>query len=159
MNEIIQKISAYDLMNTLVPGCLLTYSLRLLGFLDLGSTDVLAEVVLAYLLGLVGSRVGSIVLEPLAVKFKCIRHDYSAYVIAQRRDERVTSLTTVANMYRSLAGSMLVLAVLALGNLVPASYRTWLYLGYGISCFILMLLAWLKQEGYVEKRIELYRKE
>lgn len=159
MNDIIQKISAYDLMNTLIPGGLLTYALQPLGYLDLSTTDVLVEAALAYLLGLIGSRVGSLVLEPLAIKLGLIQHDYSAYVVAQKRDERLTALTTIANMYRALTGSVLVLGILALGALVPAGHRVGLYLGYGVASFVLLLCSWLKQDGYVGKRIELYREE
>ncbi len=159
MNELIQKLSSYDLVNTFVPGIALAYAMRLLGYLDLGSIDVFTEAVLAYLLGLVGSRVGSLVLEPLAIKFGLIWRNYPAYVAAQKSDKRLTELTTIANMYRALAGSMLVLAVLALGTLVPVGYRVWLLVGYGAACFVLLLLAWLKQDGYVKKRIDLYRED
>ncbi len=159
MSELIQKISAYDLVNTLVPGGMLVYAMRPLGYLGPESTDVFVEVVLAYLLGLVGSRVGSLILEPLAIKFGLIWRDYPAYVAAQKSDKGLVALTTIANMYRALAGSMLVLAVLALGTLVPAAYHVWLLVGYGIAYFALLLLAWLKQDGYVKKRIELCRED
>mgnify|MGYP000845001221 FL=1 len=159
MDEIIKKVSAYDLLNSLIPGGALVYFLKLLGYIDISADNAIFLVVLAYILGLVGSRVGSIILEPIAIKCGWVRRDYEGYVKAQKSDERIMPLTTISNMYRSIAGSLIVLALLALGTLVPEAFRCWLLVVYGIACFALFFKSWLKQEGYVARRVEINRKD
>lgn len=159
MDEILKKISAYDLLNTLIPGAALVFFLRVFGYLDFKAEDVLFLVVLAYILGVVASRVGSLILEPIALRFDWFEHDYTGFVEAQKEDDRLLTLTTIANMYRTLAGLMTVLAVLALGSLVPEVFRLWLYTGYGVSAFLLFLCGWVKQERYVHRRLDICRKE
>lgn len=153
MSELIEKVSAYDLLNSLIPGGVLVYFMGVLGYLDISSTNAFFLCAFAYVLGVVGSRVGSSILEPLAIKSKKIRHDYGAYISAEKNDEKLSALTTVSNMYRSLAGSLVVLALLSLGSLIPEIHRCWLLLIYGVLCFVLFLASWLKQERYIAKRI------
>lgn len=155
MSELIEKISAYDLLNSLIPGGILVYFMGPLGYFDISNTNIFFLCILAYVLGVVGSRVGSIILEPLAIKFRKIQHNYDSYVLTQKNDEKLTALTAVSNMYRSLAGSLLVLGLLSLGALVPEIYYCWLFVAYGVMCFILFIASWIKQERYIAKRIEI----
>ena len=159
MDEIIKKISAYDLLNTLVPGAALVFFLRVFGYLEFGEDDALFLVVLAYILGTIASRIGSLILEPLAIKRDWFERDYASYIKAQKDDDRLLTLTAIANMYRTLAGSLIVLAILALGSLVPDGYRLWLYIGYGVAIFLLFFCGWVKQERYVQRRVDIRRKE
>lgn len=159
MDEVIKKASAYDLLNALIPGGALAFSLKFFGYLDIDATNALHLLALAYILGLVGSRVGSLVLEPIARNRNWIKRDYESYIKAQKDDDRLLTLTTIANMYRTLAGSIVVLAVLALGSLVSIDYRHWLYIGYGIACFLLFFCGWVKQERYVARRVDINRKD
>ena len=155
MSELIEKVSAYDLLNSLIPGGVLVYFMGLLGYFDISNVSIFFLCIFAYVLGVVGSRVGSNVLEPIAIKFKKIHHDYGAYISAQKSDEKLTALTAISNMYRSLAGSLVVLALLFLGSFVPVMYRCELSIVYGVLCFALFYASWLKQERYIAKRIEI----
>lgn len=159
MGELIEKISAYDLINSLIPGGILCYFMGLLGYFDISNTNIFFLCILSYVLGVVGSRVGSNILEYLAIKSKKVQHNYEAYISAQREDEKLAALTAVSNMYRSLAGSLIVLGLLALGSLVPEMYRCWLFIVYGVMCFTLFAASWIKQERYITKRIEIDRRD
>ena len=158
MDEIIKKVAAYDLMNALIPGAVLVFFLKVFNYLELEDCDAFFLGVLSYLLGLVASRVGSLIIEPIAKKVGWIQHDYEHYVKAEKHDNKIIRLTTVPNMYRTLTGSVVVLAIIALGSLVPAGCRFLLYVFYGITCFIIFLSGWIKQEYYVLQRVNLYRK-
>lgn len=155
MSELVEKISAYDLLNALIPGGILVYFMGLLGYFDISNTNIFFLCILAYVLGVVGSRVGSNILEPLAIKSRKIQHKYEAYMSAQKNDEKLAALTAVSNMYRSLAGSLVVLGLLSLGTLVPEMYHCWLLVMYGIMSFVLFVASWIKQERYIAKRIEI----
>lgn len=159
MDEVIKKVSSYDLLNSLIPGAALVYFMKVFGYLDYVVEDAFYLVVFAYALGLVASRIGSLILEPIAIKRGLFQHDYVSFMQAETDDDRLTNLVTISNMYRTLAGALIMLAVLALGSLVPMDSRLWLYIGYGVACFLLLFCGWVKQERYVARRVELRRKD
>lgn len=107
LDDLLGKISAYDLFNVLIPGALVTYSVSQM---PLGScidcSNWLALFVMSYVLGLIASRIGSLCIEPLVRKLKPTgKRDYSAFAYAQKRDPKVEQLLMISNMYRSLAGA------------------------------------------------------
>ena len=74
LNELLGKISAYDLFNVLIPGALVTYfaSQTPLGsFIDCSNWMALS--VMSYVLGLIASRIGSLCIEPLVQNLKPTR--------------------------------------------------------------------------------------
>ena len=106
LDDLLGKISAYDLFNVLLPGALVTYSFSQM---PLGScidcSNWLALFVMSYVLGLIASRIGSLCIEPLVRKLQPTgKRDYSAFAYAQKRDPKVEQLLMISNMYRSLAG-------------------------------------------------------
>lgn len=159
MGEIVKKVSAYDLLNALIPGMVLVFFLKIFNYLAIEESEAFFLLTLSYLLGLVASRVGSLIVEPMVMKVGWIRHDYEHYVKAEKHDDKIIGLTTVSNMYRTLTGSVIVLGIIALGSLVPAGCRFLLYIFYGIACFVIFLFGWIKQEHYILQRVNLYRKD
>lgn len=106
LDDLLGKISAYDLFNVLLPGALVTYSVCQM---PLGScidcSNWLALFVMSYVLGLIASRIGSLCIEPLVRNLKPTRKRYySAFAYAQKNDPKVEQLLMISNMYRSLAG-------------------------------------------------------
>lgn len=152
LDDLLGKISAYDLFNVLIPGALVTYSASQM---PLGScidcSNWLALFVMSYVLGLIASRIGSLCIEPLVQNLKPTRkRDYSAFAYAQKRDPKVEQLLMISNMYRSLAGAGVLLVIILLASLLPESHR----LPAALCAFIALFVAsWIKQERYVEKRI------
>lgn len=56
MDEIIKKVSAYDLLNSLIPGGALVFFLKLLGYIDISSDNAIFLIVLVYILGLIDRK-------------------------------------------------------------------------------------------------------
>ena len=152
LNELLGKISAYDLFNVLIPGALVTYSISQMplgSFID--SSNWLVLFVLSYVLGLTASRIGSLCIEPLVQALKPTRkRDYSAFAYAQENDPKVEQLLMISNMYRSMAGAGVLLVIMLFASLLPESHRTVAALCAFIALFV---ISWIKQERYVEKRI------
>ncbi|KAB1086401.1 hypothetical protein F4V91_08125 [Neorhizobium galegae] len=65
MNEILAKISTYDIFNNLVPGAVVAYLLAVLDVYKIDAGSLVTDLVVFYFIGLVVSRIGSLVLEPL----------------------------------------------------------------------------------------------
>ena len=155
MDEMLRKISSYDFLNSLIPGAALMFFLEEFELVSFGQINAFVLVALAYILGIIASRVGSLVLEPLAIRLGLISRDYRLYVSAEKVDGKLPGLVAISNMYRSLAGALIVLAVLAGGSLVAAELRGFFHVGFGFICFLLLFFGWIKQERYVFKRMDL----
>lgn len=155
LNELLGKISAYDLFNVLIPGALVTYfaSQTPLGsFIDCSNWMALS--VMSYVLGLIASRIGSLCIEPLVQNLKSTRkRDYSAFAYAQKNDPKVEQLLMISNMYRSMAGAGVLLVIVLLASLLPESFRFEAAFVTLFAFTVLFVIAWVKQEWYVEKRI------
>lgn len=155
MDELIKKISAYDLFNNLIPGVITALFFDRYVFAGgLFELNVAVVLVVCYVLGVLGSRVGSLLLEPLMVKFGLIKRDYPDFIRAQKADQRIDTLVTIANMYRALAGSVVLSCSAFLYSRVLVSWRP-AFIAVAVALtFILLLAAWCKQDHYVTQRVE-----
>ena len=65
MKELLDKLSSYNLFNYLFPGILFVTIAKETTSLDLLQENIITGVFLYYFIGLVISRVGSLLIEPL----------------------------------------------------------------------------------------------
>lgn len=158
MKEIIDKISSYNLFNYLFPGIIFIIILREVTSYDLVQENNFIGSFLYYFVGLVISRFGSLIIGYLLQKLTFIKFaEYSEYVIATDKDNKIELFSEVNNMYRTII-SMLVLLLLAKGwqstnfylELSQSTSITLLI----ISLLILFIFSYRKQTGFVVKRVE-----
>ena len=72
MENILEKLDSYNILNNLLPGVILDYLLKkMLGF-DLVEGSILENLFLYYFLGMIVSRIGSHVIEPICKKIKWV---------------------------------------------------------------------------------------
>lgn len=144
------------MFNNLVPGAI--SALFFDGFVlteSLFDMNIVIVLVVCYVLGVIGSRIGSVVLEPLAKRVGLIRRgEYSRFVQAKKIDGQIDVLVTISSMYRSLAGSAVLSTAAFLYSLVPTRWRFCTLVFAAIGTFILLIASWCKQELYVVKRID-----
>lgn len=152
LDDLLGKISAYDLFNVLIPGALVTYFVSQMPLgICIDCSNWLALFVASYVLGLIASRIGSLCIEPLVRNLKPTRkRGYSAYAYAQKRDPKVEQLLMISNMYRSMAGAGVLLVIILFASLLPGTFRSAVALCAFVALFV---ISWIKQERYVEKRI------
>ena len=92
MNEILNKISSYNIFNYLLPGTLFAAIGDALTSYRFIQDDIIIGLFLYYFLGLVISRVGSLFIEPILKKTKFVRFaDYRRYVSASQADQKLMS--------------------------------------------------------------------
>ena len=120
MSEALNKISAYEFFNMLFPGVLLWfYVINLFGvkiaFTDNIISQSLSLLCITYFVGLIISRVGSLVLEPIAKKMKIVKW-HEDYYLAEKKDEKIKILLRDMNMYRSIMSLSLIALILTLCN-------------------------------------------
>jgi len=158
MKDLLDKLSSYNIFNYLLPGVIFVVLAEGLTAFHFIQKDIVLGVFFYYFIGLIISRLGSIVIEPLLKGTKFIKFSpYEDFVSASKKDEKLNILSEVNNMYRtfcSLFSSLILLmAYERLLNRFP-SVGEWnaavLVLGLlGLFCF-----SYKKQTQYITKRIE-----
>jgi cobalamin synthase len=157
MNELLSKISSYNIFNYLFPGAVFSILADRTGVFEIPDTDVVTTLLIYYFVGLTVSRVGSIALEPVLRRARLTSvADYSDYIRACEADTKMEVLVEVANTYRTLAAAFLLFPLLLMGRWgadalsLPANWR---YVILIAALAILFLFSVKKQTEYVSKRV------
>ena len=158
MKDLLDKLSSYNIFNYLLPGVLFAALVSKMTIYTLVQNDIVIGVFLYYFLGLVVSRFGSLVIEPILKKIGFVHFaSYRDFVSASKKDVKIEVLSEVNNMYRTLC-SLFVLLLLLLGyqsiqSHIPQLSR-WNPAIAFVLLIVLFLLSYQKQTTYVTKRIE-----
>ena len=109
MGSFTEKLSPYDFINNLFPGVLvlafMAWSLNL-SFTADGVISIVVYFCIVYFVGIIMSRLGSLVLEPIFRKTRIAKW-HKNYYVGERNDPKIPILLRDLNMYRSLAVSSL----------------------------------------------------
>lgn len=114
MNEILNKLTSYNIFNFLFPGavfCIIAEHINIMP----SPSDLAKQLLWYYFVGMVISRVGSVIVEPLLRLVKFIpKGDYSAFLRASEVDEKLEVMVEAMNTFRTMASAflMLILGVL-----------------------------------------------
>lgn len=68
--QIVEKISSYNIVNNLYPGILFVYVLKIMFGTNLLSNNWVENLIVFYFVGMVLSRIGSIVIELIMKKLR-----------------------------------------------------------------------------------------
>lgn len=163
LKQIVEKISSYNIFNNLYPGILFIYLLKFIFGINLLSDNWLENLMVFYFAGMVLSRMGSIIIEPMMKKIKLIRYaPYSDYVKASSIEPLVDTLSEVNNTYRTLLSTFICAFVcklcitfneICLKNNITflQEKKDWIFL---ILLILLFAFSYVKQTNYVRKRVE-----
>jgi hypothetical protein len=158
MKDILSKLSTYNLFNYLFPGILFVIVASKVTHYSLIQQDVVIGVFLYYFIGLVVSRFGSLVIEPILRKTSFLRFaDYKGFVAALKKDEKLELLSEVNNTYRTLCSLFTLLLLLKLYEVIETKLpflAEWNALILLVLLLVMFLLSCRKQTGYITKRIK-----
>jgi hypothetical protein len=159
MKELLEKVTSYNLFNYLLPGTVFVAIAESATAYRFTQDNVILSAFVYYFIGLVISRVGAVVIEPLFKRIEFIVFaDYSVFVAAAKNDPKVEVLSEQNNSYRTLCTLCVALATFkAIDMWVPK-----IPLGEGAMTVLglvmlagLFALAYRKQTAYIKKRVEL----
>ena len=158
MKELIDKISSYNIFNYLFPGVLFVIILKETTSYSFLQENLIIGVFVYYFIGLLISRVGSLIIEPVLKKSSFLKFaDYSEFLTASKKDEKIEVLSEMNNMYRTLVSTFFLLVVLNLYQYVesriPALKDADSYIMLGLL-MVIFLFAYRKQTNYIIKRIK-----
>lgn len=157
MDELLKKLSSYNILNYLLPGIVFVVLAKVALGYSLYVDNIVLGVFYYYFFGLVISRIGSIVIEPL---FKALRIisllEYPRFIRATKADAKIETLSENSNMFRTLIALVACLGILKLTLWISAKLPNAegpivaILLGF---LFILFALGYRKQCAYIRKRI------
>ena len=158
MTEIIQKISSYNIFNYLFPGVLFCVLVDRFTQYAIMQNNILFDIFVCYFVGLCMSRIGSLIVEPYVDKNENLKicHTYREYLNASKKDDKIRSFVEVANMYRTILSMFLIFCIVKIYEVISIKYQInsiieelLLLIGF----MVLFLCSYIKQSGYITKRI------
>ena len=157
MNEILSKISSYNIFNYLFPGILFAMFTKYYCTHSFAQDDITTGVFIYYFLGLIISRLGSIVVEPVLKWTKFVKFaDYGKFVSASKVDAKIELLSESNNMYRTLVATSIVMLLFKLYEIITEYFEMsdinnpYLII---ILIFCLFMFSYRKQTLYITKRV------
>ncbi len=158
MENLINKLSSYNLFNYLLPGIIFVVLLNKTTNFSLIQSDVIIGFFVYYFIGLIISRFGSLIIEPLLRRLSFLKFaNYKDFVTVSKIDDKLEILSETNNTYRSLISLFTLLLILkmyiAIANKLPFLKELDLTI-FVTSLLIMFLFSYRKQTQYITKRIE-----
>jgi hypothetical protein len=158
MKEFLDKLSPYHFFNYLLPGVLFVILADKVANYNMYQTDIIFGLLLYYFIGLIISRVGSQVVEPLLKKIGFVSFsDYKDFVLASKEDPKLEILSEVNNMYRTLCTMFVILIIVKIYSLIEAAYpilTNWILYILSALLFVMFLFSYKKQSEFIVARVK-----
>jgi hypothetical protein len=159
MKEAFDKISSYNIFNYLFPGIIFVLFAKYFFGYDFIQSNEFIGAFLYYFIGMIISRFGSNVIDPILKKTKIlIFAEYKDFVFASTKDEKIEVLSEVNNTYRTIFSLIILLLILRFYNYletllsIPKQLSLFLFL---IMLVLLFFFSYRKQTMYITKRIKI----
>ncbi len=159
MNDLLNKLSSYNLFNNLLPGILFVIFLNHFTEFEIKQDNLLLAAFLYYFIGMTVSRISSVLIEPVLKKIKFVKfREYKLFVDACKKDTKLDILVETNNKFRVLL-TVIIIVIFAkvfysinLNYLkLSANLQQYLLL---VSLTVIYLFSYRKQTNYITKRID-----
>jgi hypothetical protein len=161
--NLLEKLSSYNLFNYLLPGIIFVILADVITSFSFIQKDIILGLFLYYFIGLVISRIGSLVIEPILRRTSFVQFSpYKDFATASKSDTKIEMLSEVNNMYRTFASLFFLLLLLMIYEKLMLHFSflsKWSHEVLIILLLFLFLLAYRKHTSYIIKRIDCSRKE
>jgi len=157
MKDLLGKLSTYNIFNYLLPGVLFAAIADRFTSYSFITENLLVGFFVYYFLGLVISRIGSLLMEPFLKKICFLEFaPYEAYVKSSKIDDKILELSESNNMYRTLTATFLCLLGIFGLDKITKTFPLITYIIPMITCsafVILFVFSYRKQTKYIKDRI------
>lgn len=157
MKDLLDKLSSYNIFNYLLPGIVFVGIADALTDYHFVQKDIVVGLFLYYFIGLVISRIGSIIIEPILKWVKFVRFtSYADFVNASKENKLLEVLSETNNMYRTLCSLFLCLIFLKSFEFTSNCFpflRNWTGEILVVVLLVLFGFSYRKQTQYISKRV------
>ncbi len=163
MKAVVEKLSAYSIFGYLLPGSLFVILGERLTAFSLIQRSWIVGIVLYYFIGLVISRVGSLIVKPILERIGFVEEPpYADYVEASASDSRIGVLSARNNLFRTLCAMVMMLIGLKIGEkvigILPWGADVYDFIML-VGLFTLFLLSYRKQAQEVVRQVRYMREK
>lgn len=145
MQEILER--------SLVPGMIFTYCSKMFYGVNFLTDKPVYDFIVILIIGLIISRIGSVIVEPLLKKVKILNFcKYTDYVEASQKDSLIKNLSEINNLYRVIIATFLVLLIEKLYIFLTVKFvwiNDWSYLIIPVLLVVLFIFSYRKQTNYI----------
>jgi hypothetical protein len=160
VKELLEKLTSYNLFNYLLPGVIFAAIAGRITKYTFIQSDIVVGAFVYYFVGLVISRLGSLILEPALKGIRFVRFaKYEDFVSASANDPKIDTLSEANNSYRTFCAMLVCLLLLKTYEKVEAQIPFLSHRGPLVAVVLLLVMflcAYRKQTGYITKRIARY---
>lgn len=158
MESLVEKLNSYNILNNLLPGVVLGFLFESCLSVTIIQGNVIEDLFIYYFIGMIISRFGSVIVEPLYKKIRLVQFaEYDDYINASKKDKKIEILSETNNTYRSILSACIVtilakiyFAISTKVN-VLSNYKEVLIL---LMCCVIFSIAYRKQTRYIFQRIK-----
>lgn len=155
MESIANNISSYNIIANFIPGMISIIGMKYFLNFDITHLNNLWVAILAYFVGLIINRLGSIVIKmPCNILRCCKQQDYKLFIEAEKKDSKISILSETSNMYRSFATIFLIAICICFYKNISSRNMLPFLLG-----FALFLYSYIKQQKYINSLIKFSKEE
>lgn len=158
MEKFIDKLSSYNLLNNMLPGSVFCYLFNKIVNINLLQDNIIENLFLYYFVGMIISRIGSVIVEPICMKIRFVVFaPYKDYVKASLGDDKINVLSETNNAYRAMLSMCLILLITKV-YFITIFKIDWLAKNTNfivvICLMFLFAFSYKKQTNYVRKRVK-----
>jgi len=158
MTELLSKISSYNIFNYLLPGVIFAAASNIYVNHSFIQNDWLIGLFVYYFTGLVISRVGSLVIQPILMKIGFIKFaDHTDLIEASKKDPKIDILSEQNNMFRTFITTFALLIIFKFYKYLETIFPTLSLFFYDliiVGLLALFIFSYRKQTDFTRKRIE-----
>ena len=158
LEKFFEQLTSYNILNNLLPGAIFCYILKYFLNIDIIANSLIGDLFFYYFCGMVISRIGSILIEPLLKKIKFVEFvDYKLFLEASKVDSKISILSETNNMYRTFIALFTLLLIVKLYEYLSIKFvflNKYLVVIVIILLLILFIVSYRKQVNYIKKRVE-----
>lgn len=163
MENIVDKISNYNLFNYLFPGIIYVTAVNHFTRMNLPTENLLEALFLCYFIGLAISRIGTLFVECLIRKVPCYPEEvpYEDFVEASKQDTLIDLLSSERNVYRTMISlGMVILLTIAFDFFLKyfAISEIVVFIFLIIVLIVLFIIAYIRQTKYIINRVKNIKK-
>lgn len=157
LSSILSKISSYNILNYMIPGAVgLFFIDKVLEYTTIETWPAYIICIAVYFMGLVFNRFGSVVIEPWYKCWKIVIYtSYADFVKAERKDERLSTLSEVNNSYKTYTAEFFMLFITCMVYDLFSGTNLlcdWVRLLFLFALYVLFSFSYHKQAAYIGKR-------
>lgn len=157
MKDTLDKISSYNLFNILLPGVLFVTFSSIMTRYSFFQENLVVGAFVAYFIGLVINRIGSLFLEPFLKKLSFLKFsNYASYISASKKNPKIELLSETNNMYRTFITMLVLIFLLKIVDIIEFKFPAlgaWNFYALIILLLIIFLYSYKKQTEYIVNRV------